>query len=395
MSDIPVKFIIAVVFNIILYFLSGLRREPSQFFVFFLFSFIAIVTMSGLFRTMAASTKTISQALALAGVLVLAIVIYTGFVIPRPRMHKWLFWISYINPIYYAFEAIVANEFHGRNFTCSEFVPAYPVLNGDQFVCSIAGAVAGERFVSGDAFIAASYSYYYSHIWRNLGILIAFLIFFEVVYLAATELNSATSSTAEVLVFRRGHVPNYMQNIDKKQANGELMEAPSAAAAKNDDSGNIDAIPAQKDTFTWRNVVYDIPVKDGQRRLLDNVSGWVKPGTLTALMGVSGAGKTTLLDVLAQRVSFGVITGDMLVNGKPLDPSFQRKTGYVQQQDLHLETSTVREALRFSAMLRQPKTVPAKEKEEYVEDVIKMLNMEDFAEAVVGVPGEGLNVEQR
>jgi hypothetical protein len=28
----------------------------------------------------------------------------------------------------------------------------------------------------------------------------------------------------------------------------------------------------------------------------------------------------------------GVITGDMLVNGKPLDESFQRKTGYVQQQ---------------------------------------------------------------
>lgn len=85
----------------------------------------------------------------------------------------------------------------------------------------------------------------------------------------------------------------------------------------------------------------------------------------------------------------------MLVNGKPLDPSFQRKTGYVQQQDLHLETSTVREALRFSAALRQPKSVSIKEKNEFVEDVIKMLNMEDFSEAVVGVPGEGLNVEQR
>lgn len=46
-------------------------------------------------------------------------------------------------------------------------------------------------------------------------------------------------------------------------------------------------------------------------------------------------------------------------------------------------------------MLRQPKSVSKKEKYEYVEDVIKMLNMEDFAEAVVGVPGEGLNVEQR
>jgi ABC-type multidrug transport system permease subunit/ABC-type multidrug transport system ATPase subunit len=85
----------------------------------------------------------------------------------------------------------------------------------------------------------------------------------------------------------------------------------------------------------------------------------------------------------------------MLVSGKPRDASFQRKTGYVQQQDLHLETTTVREALRFSAYLRQPKTVSKAEKDEFVEDVIHMLNMEEFAEAVVGVPGEGLNVEQR
>jgi ABC-type transport system involved in cytochrome bd biosynthesis fused ATPase/permease subunit len=46
----------------------------------------------------------------------------------------------------------------------------------------------------------------------------------------------------------------------------------------------------------------------------------------------SGAGKTTLLDVLAQRTSIGVITGNMFVNGQPRDASFQRKTGYVQQQ---------------------------------------------------------------
>ena len=60
--------------------------------------------------------------------------------------------------------------------------------------------------------------------------------------------------------------------------------------------------------------------------MLQNVSGYCVPGTLTALMGESGAGKTTLLNVLAQRVDFGVITGDMLVNGRPLDTSFSRRT---------------------------------------------------------------------
>jgi ATP-binding cassette subfamily G (WHITE) protein 2 (PDR) len=45
-ADIPVKFAIATCFNIILYFLAGLRREPSQFFIFFLFNFVAILTVS-------------------------------------------------------------------------------------------------------------------------------------------------------------------------------------------------------------------------------------------------------------------------------------------------------------------------------------------------------------
>jgi ATP-binding cassette subfamily G (WHITE) protein 2 (PDR) len=85
----------------------------------------------------------------------------------------------------------------------------------------------------------------------------------------------------------------------------------------------------------------------------------------------------------------------MFVQGRQRDDSFQRKTGYVQQQDLHLETSTVRESLTFSALLRQSRNIPITEKLAYVEEVIKLLDMQDFAEAVVGVPGDGLNVEQR
>ena len=245
---------------------------------------------------MAALTKTISQAMALAGVLVLAIVVYTGFAIPVSYMHPWFSWIRYINPVFYAFEILIANEFHGRNFACSQFVPALQLAQGDSFICSSKGAMAGQRVVSGDAFIAASYGYSYSHVWRNFGILLGFLFGFMFIYFLATELNSSTTSTAESLVFRRGHVPKYMQDVDKKQE-GDAETGRSEKAAETTDGEDVSAIPAQTDVFTWRDVVYDIQIKGEPRRLLDNVSGWVKPGTLTALMGTSGAGKTTLLDV--------------------------------------------------------------------------------------------------
>ena len=86
----------------------------------------------------------------------------------------------------------------------------------------------------------------------------------------------------------------------------------------------------------------------------------------------------------------GVVSGEMLIDGRARDESFQRKTGYVQQQDLHLQTSTVREALNFSALLRQSASTPRHDKLAYVDEVIKLLEMEEYADAIVGVPGEGM-----
>ena len=77
------------------------------------------------------------------------------------------------------------------------------------------------------------------------------------------------------------------------------------------------------------------------------------------------------------------------------DHSFARKVGYAQQEDVHLATTTVREALEFSAELRQSGKYSSYERLGYVKEVIKLLNMTDFVDAFIGIPGEGLNVEQR
>ncbi|PHH53809.1 ZEB2-regulated ABC transporter 1 [Ceratocystis fimbriata CBS 114723] len=397
-ADIPIKFLASVIFNIILYFMTNLHRSAGQFFIFFLVTFLMKFVMSAVFRTMAAVTKTVSQAMALAGILVLILVVYTGFVIPQPAMKDWFAWLRWINPIYYGFEVLISNEFHGHEYTCSSIIPSYSPPQGDSWICNIVGSRPGRRTVNGDDFIWINYRYKWAHTWRNIGIICAFMIVFMAIYFIASEVNSSTTSSAEVLVFPHGKVPSHMANGHNRAAQNEELAhsgSNSEKSAKGGHAGDTTAIEPQRDIFTWRDVVYDIEIKGEPRRLLDHVAGWVKPGTLTALMGVSGAGKTTLLDVLAQRTTMGVITGDMLVNGRPLDPSFQRQTGYVQQQDLHLDTATVRESLRFSADLRQPPSVSKKEKYDYVEEVIGMLNMEDFADAVVGVPGQGLNVEQR
>lgn len=94
-------------------------------------------------------------------------------------------------------------------------------------------------------------------------------------------------------------------------------------------------------------------------------------------------------------MTVGVVRGATRIDGAATDASFPHRVGYVQQQDLHLATATVREALEFSALLRQPASVPRADKLRRVDEVVDLLGMREFAGAVVGVPGEGLNVEQR
>jgi ATP-binding cassette subfamily G (WHITE) protein 2 (PDR) len=400
--DLPNKILTSITFNLTLYFMTNLRRTPSAFFIFYLFSFTCVLAMSSIFRMIGAFSKSLAQALAPAAVLILALVIYTGFAIPTRDMHPWFRWLNYLDPVAYAFEALMINEFRGRNFPCSTFVPmgpGYANVTPEQQICSVTGAVAAVDFVNGDRYINTTFQYYSKDLWRNYGILVALAIFGTVCYLYAAETITAAKSKGEVLLFRRGQVPAFEKRDDVEAMSEDRATTQVLASDGGELKRHETEVPAtiQKQTavFHWDGVCYDIKIKKENRRLLNEVDGWVKPGTLTALMGASGAGKTTLLDVLASRTTMGIISGEMLVDGKLRNSGFQRKTGYVQQQDLHLATSTVREALNFSALLRQPKDTPKQEKLDYVEEVIKLLEMEAYADAIVGVPGEGLNVEQR
>ncbi len=53
-----------------------------------------------------------------------------------------------------------------------------------------------------------------------------------------------------------------------------------------------------------------------------NVSGALRPGVLTALLGGPGAGKTTLLRVLAGRAGAGATQGDIRVQVFPVSKSW-------------------------------------------------------------------------
>lgn len=84
-----------------------------------------------------------------------------------------------------------------------------------------------------------------------------------------------------------------------------------------------------------------------------------------------------------------------MVDGRDLPVSFQRSAGYCEQLDVHEPFATVREALEFSAMLRQSRNTPKAEKLAYVDTIIDLLELHDIEHTLVGKVGAGLSVEQR
>jgi ABC-type multidrug transport system ATPase subunit len=90
------------------------------------------------------------------------------------------------------------------------------------------------------------------------------------------------------------------------------------------------------------------------------------------------------LELISSRVT-GNTTGEININGEPVSRGVMTKiAGYVKQKDILLASSTVREAIEFSAHLRLPTTVSKSERLERVETVIKKLGLTKCADTKVG-----------
>ncbi|ATY64183.1 ABC multidrug [Cordyceps militaris] len=395
-ADIPVLLFQTSTFSLILYFMVDLDRTAGAFFTYWVIVLSAAFCMTAMFRAIGALFKTFDDASKVSGVVVTAAFLYAGFQLRKPEMHPWLVWVYWIDPLAYAFNALLSNEFHNKIVTCvgNNIIPSgADYINSTHSACAgIGGAKAGKSFILGDDYLA-SLSYSHAHLWRNFGIVWVWWAFFVAV--------TSPSENGPSLVIPRENSKRVILHPEPDEENQNAKEQPATTdvALSSTDGEGSDSLQAQlvrnTSIFTWKNLSYTVKTPSGDRLLLDNVQGWIKPGNLTALMGSSGAGKTTLLDVLAQRKTDGTITGSILVDGRPLPVSFQRSAGYCEQLDVHEPYATVREALEFSALLRQSRDTPRAEKLAYVETIIDLLELHPLADTLIGDVGAGLSVEQR
>lgn len=306
-----------------------------------------------------------------------------------PNMHPWFWWLTFLNPVTYAYGALMGSDIGSMNIQCVE--PQY-VPYGDSYTdpsyrsCTLQGSTAGSSVVDGGVYLSTEYGNVTQHVWGNVGIIIGFWIFFAIMTAIGFEMNLQGGAGSRVLFDRRSRQKELAAAHDLEKSG--LRTADSTLQDSEADMTDVDdgkgAFKAGSTTFTFRDISYYVQHGGKEKQLLQNVSGFVRPGKLVALMGSSGAGKTTLMDVLSQRKDSGRVEGHIKVNGKPQGISFQRETGYCEQNDVHEPTSTVREALLFSARLRQEHSIPDAEKVAYVEQIMDLLELTPLQHAVIG-----------
>ncbi|KAH7833592.1 hypothetical protein Vadar_007950 [Vaccinium darrowii] len=369
---VPLSLFQALIWTSLTYYVIGYSPEPGRFFRQFILLFalhFAAISMfrfvASIFRTMVASSVAASM----------------------PTWLKWGFWVS---PFSYAEVGLAVNEFLaprwqktlvGNTTIGKATLENRGLYLRDTFGYLLVPCLVLERNVS------------------TLGLAILFNIGFT---LALTFLNPPTSRAIisnEKLSRMEG---------SEDSSNGADEEAKSKDCEKTTTKPHEDrlVLPFEPITLVFQDVQYYIetPLEMRERgftqkrlQLLCDITGVLRPGILTALLGVSGAGKTTLLDVLAGRKTSGTVEGDIRIGGYPkVQDTFARISGYCEQSDIHSPQITVGESIIYSAWLRLHPEIDSKTKFEFVREVQEIIELDEIRDYLVGMPGvSGLSTEQR
>ncbi|XP_030969146.1 ABC transporter G family member 31-like isoform X2 [Quercus lobata] len=376
---VPYSIIEAVVWSCVVYFTVGFAPSAGRFFRYMLILFSIHQMALGLFRMMASISRDMILANTFGSAALLIVFLLGGFIIPKGMIKPWWIWGFWVSPLSYGQSAISVNE-----FTATRWMER---------------SAFGNNTVGHNILILHSIptdDYWY---WIGVGVLLAYaLLFSNIVTLALTYLNPLRKAKTVMPL-------NVAEKNSALNGGGGGSEFhPPSAEEYSKKKGMI--LPFQPLTMTFLNVNYfvDMPkemkmkgIPEKKLQLLSNVSGVFSPGVLTALVGSSGAGKTTLMDVLAGRKTGGYIEGDIKISGYPKEQrTFARISGYVEQNDIHSPQVTVEESLWFSSSLRLPKEVSIEKKHEFVEQVMRLIELDTIRHALVGLPGSsGLSTEQR
>ena len=341
----PVMIVETALFSVVLYWMVGLAPEAGRFFFFYLLLLTTDLMLAGLYRGVCYTTATIDQGQQILNPVFNMMIVFGGFLITRDKIPNFLIEFYWLTPISWALRSLVQNEFYADEYGSVgvTYLQAFEVqtdrvwkwmgfiyLIGFMVVCLLGASwllvnvrfdlLQGTKRKQADQSATGADGSLVANSPSALGVNGS----------AATAGGAVAVGVQPIAIAPKG---TSLQLVEQR--------APSLGRVTGQSSSKIVnasfSIPFQPMSLAFDDLHYTVKVKTKEgkttdRKLLNGISGYVKPGQLTALMGASGAGKTTLMDVIAGRKTAGKIEGSITVNGQPQDPAtYKRISAYVEQ----------------------------------------------------------------
>uniref|UniRef100_H3H6S7 ABC transporter domain-containing protein n=1 Tax=Phytophthora ramorum TaxID=164328 RepID=H3H6S7_PHYRM len=371
-SQLPPIVLESVVFGSIVYWMCGFVDTIGAYFLFILMLCITNIAFTAFFFFLASAAPNFNVANPISSVSILFFILFGGFVITKDQIPDYLIWLYWINPIAWCVRALAVNQYSDAAFDRCSY--------GDVNFCESFNQTVGDYSLNTFEVPTEKFWLWYGIVYMGA----AYIFFMFLSYIA--------------LEYHRYEAPENV-TLDQNEVSDDYSLVRTPRSSPSGGETLLSVAPATEKHFVpvtvaFKDLWYTVPDPSNPKDTIDllkGISGYALPGTITALMGSSGAGKTTLMDVIAGRKTGGKIAGQILLNGHPAtDLAIRRSTGYCEQMDIHSESATIREALTFSAFLRQGVDVPDSNKYDSVNECLDLLDLHPIADQII----RGSSVEQ-
>lgn len=348
-EDVPISFLFAV----ITYFMYGLQSSASKFFIYWTGIFLShLASMTGAVFAVAISRK-YAQASLVSNMNYTLQSFACGFFVNTQSIPVYTRWTKYIAYLWYAFGAMMVNQFSGYSGDC-------PYQDQDSTQCQM---YQGE-------YIIASYNFDLPHwIVIPLFVVLAWSILFYVAAALLLKLNPVDVSLTKQL--KQGSASRELEEIEQ---------------TKTDSGEPID--------ITLNNIYLSVTLRKKftkmEKVILHGINATFKSGRINAILGPSGSGKSSLLNLIAGRTLSGLLnryssSGDIMFNELKVSTDMMNSLcSYVSQEDDHLLASlSVRETLVMAADLRL-RHLDKQQRSGVVDGIIAKLGLRGCANTLIG-----------
>ncbi|KAJ4212308.1 hypothetical protein NW759_011696 [Fusarium solani] len=355
-EDLPVP----VIFSVLIYFMTGLDRQADKFFTFFAISllnhYIAVVCAT----TCVVISRNFATASLIASLIYTLQSLASGMIVQIETIPIYVRWTRWITYMFYTFSAYVGNEFQGSVYECpfrdGQSDPRCTRYRGDFVIKSLS----------------------FPQHWTGIAIacMAAFVIFFLSFSIVGLKYLKPTS-----IANARAPEPQREASLSLEMT----AEQPIANARR---------LPIQLEQFSLTLRTKSLKrFKAGptEKIILKPINAEFQPSVLNVIIGPSGSGKSSLLNAIGRRLhNSASITyhqsGIIKVDGVEVsDLTFKSICSYLRQDDeLLLPAMTIRETLRYAALLRLPRSMSVQGKHQRAEEVVLKLGLKGCADTLIG-----------